>query len=379
MNKLTVALSCISLIFVLSRTATSQEFQLTNSYPIATDNEGYSMAIGDLNGDGVLDVAVAEEFGGPSGNGGIAILFGNADGTFRPVIYAKSEPEPVDLVLADFNHDGHLDILTDSFFGSYTNIYVQLGNGDGTFQTPMSFPVPGLAPVVGDFNNDGNLDVALVLYIYPSTLDFNLLLGNGDGTFQTYITTTLDHGSGLGTALADFNNDGKLDAVVTGAARIFTLLGKGDGTFEVRVDPRPRAIRTDLGPLVAGDFNQDGKADVAITELIDSNIRIFIGNGDGTFQPPLPYRSLSFPQQVIAADFDGDGKQDLAVIDRYAGGVSVLLGNGDGTFGPTTTYAVGLDALNIAAADVNRDGLLDIVVASPGNVSILTNTGVPPR
>jgi hypothetical protein len=163
-----------SILLMANHAAYAQGFRFGGTYPINYNAEGYSLGIGDLNGDGILDLAVAEEFGGPNGVGGIAILLGNQDGTFQRVYYISSEPQPVDLVLADFNHDGHLDILTDSFFGSYTNVYVQLGNGDGTFQPPVSFPGVGIIPVVGDFNNDGNLDVALEIFVYPADTYFNV-------------------------------------------------------------------------------------------------------------------------------------------------------------------------------------------------------------
>lgn len=366
-----------SLLLLASHAAHAQAFQFAGTYPINYNAEGYSLGIGDLNGDGILDLAVAEEFGGPGGFGGIAILLGNSDGTFQRVYYVSSEPEPVDLVLADFNHDGHLDILTDSFFGSYTNVYVQLGNGDGTFQSAVSFPGIGIVPVVGDFNNDGNLDVALESFVYPTDTDFNLLLGNGDGTFQPAITTVLKNASALGVVLADLNGDGKLDAVAAGGNRISILLGKGDGTFNVNFDQRPNPIQTDLGPLVAADFNRDGKTDIVVIDVISNTIRLFPGNGDGTFQPPLKYVTLIYPTQVATADFDDDGNPDLAVVDRYSNGISVLHGQGNGKFGAPSRFADSVNVSELAIADVNRDGLPDLVMVTFGQVVIFDNTGMP--
>lgn len=364
----------VLLLFVSCVCACAQNFQFAGAYNVGIDAEGYSLGIGDVNGDGILDMALAEEFGGPSGEGGIAVLLGNPDGTFQSAYYISTEPEPVDLVLADFNHDGRLDILTDSFLGSYTNIYVQLGNGDGTFQAPASFPGIGIVPLVADFNNDGNLDVMLESFVYPSDTDISLLLGNGDGTFQPAITTVVHNAAAVGGVLADLNHDGKMDAAFGSAGKITILLGRGDGTFDVSFDRRPKGIRTGFVALAAADFNVDGNIDLAATDDISETIRVFPGNGDGTFQPPLEPHPLIYPVGVVAADFDGDGNPDVAVLDRYPdGGVSVLLGNGHGGLGPAYRVGQHLNVANVLSADVNGDGRPDLILYTLGNIIVFKN------
>jgi hypothetical protein len=164
---------------------------------------------------------------------------------------------------------------------------------------------------------------------------------------------------------------------VAGGNKISILLGKGDGTFNVNFDQRPNPIQTDLGPLVAADFNRDGKTDIAVIDSVSNTIRVFLGNGDGTFLPPLKYTTLIYPIQLVTADFDGDGNPDLAVVDRYSNGFTVLHGQGDGKFGTARRYADSLNISELATADVNRDGLPDLVMVTFGQVVIFENTGTP--
>lgn len=127
----------------------------------------------------------------------------------------------------------------------------------------------------------------------------------------------------------------------------------------------------------AADFNRDGKTDIVVIDVISNTIRLFLGNGDGTFQPPLKYITLTYPTQLAAADFDGDGNPDLVVVDRYSNGISVLHGQGNGKFGAASRYAANLNVSELATADVNRDGLPDLVLVTFGQVVVFDNTGMP--
>ena len=237
---------------------------------------------------------------------------------------------PTSVVMADFNNDGKPDLaVTDSGF----MVSILLGNGDGTFQLPVDYRV-GFAPtsvVAADFNADGKLDLVVANYTGATV---SVLLGNGDGTFQTHQDyTTADNPSMI--AVGDVNRDGKLDLVVaavafsTGTPAVSVLLGNGDGTFQSHMDRTTSGVPSALS---IGDFNDDGKPDIAATNswatpahyAYGSTVSIFQGNGDGTFQPGVDYGTGSYPTSVVAADFNKDGKLDLAVANWADHTVSLL-------------------------------------------------------
>jgi hypothetical protein len=261
-------------------------------------------AAGDLNGDGKLDVVVTE---GSSCAGGcsVGVFLGNGDGTFKPEVDYNGAGSSV--ALADFNGDGHLDIVTTG--GSNNNISLLLGKGDGTFGFPTTIPTNGLANfvAVGDFNGDGKLDLAIV-----TGSDIAILLGNGDGTFGTEVDYPVPNCVWI--AVGDFNGDGKLDLATANSSsnNVSVLLGNGDGTFGTATTyPVPNSATA----LAVGDFNGDGKIDLAVS---NGPVSILLGNGDGTFQPAVNFGTRGGWRPVVA-DFNGDGSPDIAVT-----GISLL-------------------------------------------------------
>jgi len=329
------------------------------SNPIA-GNLAANVVAGDFNGDGNLDLAVGINSVINSGTVSASILLGDGHGNFAPVSGNSIIAGGVPLAVADFNQDGIPDLLLSDQFNHY--LTVVLGNGDGTFTPAPGGPLVGnygVFPVaVGDFNGDGILDLASAGGYYLITW-----LGNGDGTFTPMPITGSTYfpaDSFYSMVVGDFNADGNADiaAAYLGGAPITILLGNGDGTFT-----KGSQISTNLAySLALGDFNGDGKLDLAAPAAGDS-IAIFLGNGDGTFQAangsPIPVGL--YPNRVTIGDFNGDGIADL-IVDNATSltDVFILLGNGDGTFTLALTGSMRLPCCsNTVVGDFNGDGVSD--------------------
>ncbi len=198
----------------------------------------------------------------------------------------------------------------------------------------------------------------------------SVLLGNGDGTFQGQVEYSPGFEAGY-VQVGDFNRDGKLDIAVSSwqGNMVSILLGNGDGTFK---PPMIYSSGACDGPLAVGDLNHDGKLDLAIA---GGEICVMLGNGDGTLQGSIAYSAGGSPDSVVIGDFNNDGNQDLAVADGSGAAASVLLGNGDGTFQPFASFGVGMQPGWIAAGDFNNDGATDLTTPNftPSTVSILLN------
>jgi serine/threonine protein kinase len=177
-------------------------------------------------------------------------------------------------------------------------------------------------------------------------------------------------------AVGDFNNDGKLDLVVSNikSNKVSVLLGMGDGTFRPAVE-----YATGKGPhgVAVADFDGDGRLDIAVCNLDDNTVGILLGRGDGTFRNAGSHPTGTKPRGLAVGDFNGDGKADLVVAEQGANAVSVYLGNGDGTFRSAGRYSVAGGPISVAVADVNGDGKADLVTASSGGnfVAVLLGNG----
>ncbi len=271
--------------------------------------------------------------------------------------------------MGDFNGDGILDLAVGNI-GSGT-VSILLGNGDGTFQSQQTYSTGtstfGIA--VGDVNGDGKLDLVVGNDGYTSN-SIAVLLGNGDGTFQAAQHVTGAQDSPLQPLLADVNGDGKLDIVSAtyGGSSIFVYLGNGDGTFQ---SPTTTASSlSNVYALVAGDFNHDGKIDLAVSGgSTGGNVDVLLGNGDGTFQSPVTYASGNGSTwALVLGDFNGDGNLDLVTSGEGSGAIKILLGNSNGTFQTAQTVDSSGGYYGATAGDLNGDGNLDLVTVTGGNV-----------
>jgi hypothetical protein len=365
-------------------------YALPATSPVSTDPK--SIAVGDFNGDGSLDLAEADHTGST-----ISVLLGNGNGTFgKPTTFATG-PEPWEVAVGDFNGDGKLDLVTAN--GLNNTVSVLLGKGNGTFATAVNYSV-GSAPgsvAVADFNRDGKLDIVtanvdsnsvsvLLGNIVTANYDTNggtvsVLLGNGNGTFQPPLVYALPRepiSPGIqdpfALAVGDFNKDGKLDVVVTAADN--TNPYQSFGYVDVLIGNGRGGISTDNSYLVGGaswyvavgDFNGDGNLDLVTSD------GIMLGNGNGTLGAPTSFYAGDSPVMVAIGDFNGDGKLDLVAANYGSASVSVLLGNGNGTFSKPTSYFVGGSPNSIAVADFDRDGRLDLaVLLGKGDGTFATN------
>jgi hypothetical protein len=348
------------------------QFSTVRTY--TTDVFPTAIAAEDLNGDGKSDIAVANSFAGD-----VSILIGGGDGTFIPGAPVQSRGTTDAVAVGDFNGDGKLDLAIGNISGNAITTYSGNGNGTFTLRGTVSVSAP-VSIAVADLNGDRRADLVVASGTYGSITGQSVavLLGNGDGSFRTPVNYATGP-SPYGVVIGDFNGDGKPDlAVVNGDNNsVSILLGVGNGTFITAVT---YVVGAYPDAIASGDFNGDGKLDLAVGNDFSNDVSILLGKGDGTFAAAISFPAGSGPSSVAVADFNGDGWADLAVSNRFDNSVVVLMGNGDGTFQSGLTFSAGAHPNAIVAKDLNRDGKPDLVTANAydNTVSIFTNTATFP-
>jgi FG-GAP-like repeat/Abnormal spindle-like microcephaly-assoc'd, ASPM-SPD-2-Hydin/FG-GAP repeat len=394
-------------------------FKAIKTYPVpigVTD-----VAVGDVNGDGKLDVAVT------NGGTNVSVLTGTGTGTLKAAVTFGTNFGPTGVVAVDLNGDGKADLVTansGSPFGVITaNVSVLLSNGKdlfaartdykvggatgngaysgiatadltgngkpdlivpitysdevsillnkgkGTFAAPVNYQLPAevLGVVAGDFNNDGKADIAVMNF--GGTGSVSVLINSGTGTFSPATSYPIN-GYGNGIAVGDFNKDGNLDIVATDTGgTVSVLLGNGTGAF-----PSFATYPTGSSPIAVtvGDFNHDGWPDLAVANQLGQTVSILINkaDGSGTFLPKVDYTIPAGPISIATGSFRGNGTLDLVVATNSAfPGIEVLLGNNDGTFQTAVPYDTMNNAYAVTVGDFNKDGNLDLAVSivNPGN------------
>ena len=345
----------------------------------------WSVAVADLDGDGKADIISTNYFASD-----ITVLHGNGDGTVGTPSYgfATGGFPSTQAIVADFNGDGLLDVLVADNVYSYS--YMK-GYGDGTFRSALDYYTPttdngepyGQDIATGDFNGDGFPDVVIGNRCCDPTVGITVFLSRGDGSLMPGV----NYGSGGSlayVAVADVNKDGILDIAAVdnqnGLVQIFTGngTGVGDGTFTV--GPTYSTGDSDSEKIVAADLNGDGYPDLVVANNGNGNFGVFMNtaDGSGSFNAEATTTMFAHANQITAADLNGDGKMDLVLPEYGCGCAAVFLGNGDGTFGAENRFDIGAAPYQIAVGDLDGDGTLDLAVTNqnPAGMGITVALGV---
>ena len=335
------------------------------SYPTARGPQNIMLA--DLNGDGLLDPVVAAA-GAPSSigitlnNTGVMGRLGVGPAMLAPAFSIPTGGVAKDVVAADFNLDGRMDLVA----SNGTSVLVYLANDHGGFFDPLTLTA-GLTPsavLVRDFNNDAKLDIVCA---NTGTNDVSVFPGHNDGTFSPAIASSAGTGTTMISA-ADFNADAKLDLISgnPNVRNVTLLTGDGAGNF-ARVNLF--ATSTVISHVLATDLDADGTPEIVVCGTGENFVRVY-KRVAGAWTP-TNHTVASGVSQAAAADIDADGKLDLVVLARTSSQLGVLKGIGDGTFEAARTFATGFSPARMSVGDLDADSDLDVAYSCPGGSSVV--------
>ncbi len=318
----------------------------------------FLMACGDIDGDGLVDLAVSERFGRT-----VSVLKAHrgdhereGEPAYEPPIAVEMGPSPAGVALADLDGDGHLDLVVSN--RTETSLSWRKGDGDGGFGALQSLEV-GASPqglLAVDLDGDGYLDLATA-NVADGTV--SVLFGSGSGVFEAPLTMAVGQ-EPVDLVAGDLDGDGRLDLVVSNFTSndISVLRQSSDRSFED--ESRLAAGRNPFG-LALGDLDGDGRLDLVVCHELDGELGLFRGLGDGTFERYDTLVTSGEPNQVVLAELDGRPGLDIAVSVEKANSVELFTGRGDGTFGGPTTFGAGYGPVGLLALPAVEEGRRHLV------------------
>jgi len=353
---------------------TQVSFASAVAYP--SGDKTYALFCGDLDGDGSLDLAAANEQGSS-----ISVFLNDGAGVFHRLDPASPTGDyPTGGAIADFNHDGIFDVVTADYHGNSVSVLLNHGGGQlaakSTYPTVAGAETSNLA--VGDVDGDGDLDV---IATNPQTASVSVFLGQGDGTLAAGVTSPIGiagDSEPYSAAIGDFDGNGTQDLAIADLVVGPTIvrLGNGDGTFQTDVLYGAGGVGPHI--LITTDINLDGILDLVSANRGSSDVSVLLGRGDGTFRKAIVSSTgaNTGPYSIAVADFNLDGVPDVVTANFMTNNASVLLGVGDGSFaaaidaGPTGLFSYGT-----VAGDFDGDGKPDFATAnaSSNNVTVKLN------
>ena len=348
-------------------------FERTLTYPLDLQSSPVCVAITDLNNDQWVDLVVANQ-----GTNKLGIFYGyNYTAFFLHQTHSTGDESfPMVVSVADMNNDNHLDIVVANYYSS--NIGIFFGYGNGSFMAQRIYLTGNnsrpSAMAVADLNKDGCSDIIISNWGADS---LNILLGDGDGNFEITLDYPIWAGSHLSAmVVGDINNDNQLDVIATDGENSYVcvFLGFGNGTLSL-ITIYSTGLKSKPNSVVLGDLNNDSYLDIVVAHQDADSVGVFQGYGNGSFAPQTVYflKKGSHPYSVALGDFNHDDQLDIAVTNYNLDNVDIFFGFGNGSFSNSTAYSTGFgcNPFYVIADDFNHDDLADLAVICSGDSTFM--------